>query len=79
MSLKKNRKGKKTIKMGKLPVQIRVPAYLKAQNLLLEKYQLNARLVVSNRKRPGIINRMALWVLKHTGSFLDMEFSHRDK
>jgi len=79
MPEKKTPKKKKTIKMSDVPIEVRAKAYIKANAALLEKYGLNARFVVSNRKNPGVIIKMALWVLRRTGSFVDIEFSPRAK
>lgn len=68
-------KSKKSIKLVSEPIAIRAKAYLQKNAELLEKCNLKARFVVTNRKKPGIIIKLALWVLRRTGSYVDIEFS----
>lgn len=54
--------------------------YLKENAALLKKYHLQSRVVVRfTKKKPGIVVKLALWILKRNGAKADTEFSVKQK
>lgn len=80
VSKKTKIKIRKKVSMEELPISARAQMYMKENLSILENHQLKARFVVANRnKKQGIVNKMALWVLRHTGSYIDIEFTNLTK